>query len=151
MTFVNHTIGGFAVGALLAAVFGWNWWLVAIVCALIGAFPDVGSWVFWKLWPDRWMRWEVYSYCHPIPGGGQWDDYGKWLLPWGLHTWVIDSIIHPSQPKFIFPQFPVEWANIVWIETFFGKEVDWTKWDVLYVALEAFTTVVYAFVIYWSI
>jgi len=139
MTTVNHTIGGFTIGAVLAWMFGCFWPFV-IICSLIGAFPDAGSWVMWKFF--GWDRWKLYNMCHPLPGyGGQWDKYGKYLPPWGLHTWVIDSIVHPAQPKFIFPKFPVTWQN----ESFLNWK--YSKWEVAYAALELFITAVYALIL----
>jgi hypothetical protein len=160
MTFANHGGGGFALGWVFGKLCGFGdfWlWLIAILCALIAMVPDVGSWFLWKLsyqswWKwKKWDRWELYGMSHPPLDGvhGKVDCIMKWFPPWGLHTWVIDSIVHPSAPKFIFPKFPIVWMDIPWV-SLWNKWVFWTKWDVLYVLLEAFWWGVYALLIIYA-
>jgi hypothetical protein len=158
MTFANHALGGFAVGSAMAwAVYQWTgvdvWWMLAVLNMLIGAFPDVGSWVVWQLsktdwWYNGggrvWGRWELYSMCHPPyeprVRHGVVDHVMRWWPAWGVHTWLTDSPVHPSSNAFVFPKFNPEWANVQWIGQY-------TKWDVLYVSLEAAITVFYVWVI----
>lgn len=159
MTFVNHALGGFTFGSVLAwAIYQWTavdlWWTLAVLNMLIGAFPDIGSWVVWRLgktqwWIARgwrvWSRWDLYSRCHPpyeplTTKHGSVDHVMRWWPAWGLHTWLTDAPIHPSAEAFVFPKFDPEWANVQWIGQY-------TKWDVLYVTLEAAITAFYVWMI----
>jgi len=145
-------------GILIASIFGWNPWVLGIVGLIISGFPDTASWVMWKLsqfswWKwKQWERWELYNKCHPVPDGGSWDKYCKWIPFWGQHTWLWDSIVHTEQPKFIFPQFDKEWKNIVWIEIWPSHwNIQFTKWDVMYVIVEFSLWILYTTILAFSV
>ena len=144
MTVAFHHYSGMVLGLLLAKLLGYNMWIGGVIGFLIGGFSDSSSWVMWKLFPTKWDRWKLYNMCHPVPGGGQWDKYCKWIPFWGQHTWLWDSIVHPEQPKFLFPQFKEEWKYDVWVEiwpTHWNIQV--TKWWGYYVLLEVSLWILY--------
>jgi len=156
MTFAFHHYSGMVLGILIARLFGCDPLILGILGFVIGGWPDTASWVLWKLtnaswWKwKRWARFEYYSWCHPIPEWGQHDKYGKWIPFWGQHTWLYDSIIHLSQRKFLFPQFNPIWKDIIWIRIWPTHwNIEWTKWDVLYVILEASLWILYT--VFWLV
>ena len=143
MTFAFHHYSGTVLGILIARLFGWDPWFMGIVGFVLGGFQDTGSWLIWKITNANWWKWSVwgrwdfYVRCHPVPFGGEWDKYGKWIPFWGQHTWLWDSIVHTDQPKFLFPQFKEEWKNEVWLRIWPTHwNIQLTKWDVLYGLLE---------------
>lgn len=139
MTFVNHTVGGYAIGYLLGGLLGASPAIrtaIAVANAVAGAFPDVADWALAKL--GRIERWSLYAKCHPIPGGGQVDKWARFIPGWGLHTWVVDSVVHLNQRVFLIPQFEASWKD---------EKVIWglTAWDIRYVGFELFL-----YWVYWS-
>lgn len=139
MTFAFHHYSGTVLGILIARLFGWDPWIWGLFGFIVGGFPDTASWVMYKV--AKWDRWRLYNYCHPpyVPetGSGSWDRIFKWIPFWGQHTWLWDSIVHPTAPRWLFPKFDAEWANIVWIRLWPAhKNIQITKWWVLYVLLE---------------
>jgi hypothetical protein len=130
MEFINHTVGGCAIGYAIGQFTGGETYLAAIGGAL-GAFPDVASILLYELTNSSWWtgkryaRWDLYAACH---GDGYINRYCRWLPPWGLHTWLIDPVIHPSEKRTLLPKFKEEWKTLRW-----GR---WTKWDVLYVTMD---------------
>lgn len=167
MTFVNHTIGGVAVGSAMAYTihyfFGVDWWWsLVIISAILGSFSDTSGWIIYKISNASWWKWKkydrgnFYGKCHPPyrkeDGHGSIDRIMKWYPSWGLHTWVTDSIVHVTAPKFIFPQFKSEWKYINWLTI---RPSHWnlqlSKWDVLYSLLELFLTVIYVLIIIYTI
>jgi len=148
MTFAFHHYSGAVLGILIARLLGWDPCIWGIFGFIAGGFSDTASWVLYKLsqatwWKWRkWERWEMYSLCHPpydaVSGHGKYDHIFKWVPMWFQHTWLIDSIVHPTAPKVFFPKFPIEWQDIVWIRIWPNHwNIQWTKWDVLWVVLEA--------------
>jgi hypothetical protein len=160
MTFAFHHYSGMMLGILIARLLGWDPWIWGGFGFIVGGWSDSASWVVWKLsqckwwrW-KKWTRWEMYGLCHPpydaTSGHGSWDKIFKWVPMWGQHTWLWDSIVHPSAPRWLFPKFPSEWANVIWIRIWPSHwNIEWTKWDVLYVLLEA--TLWFAYSLIWLI
>lgn len=148
MTFAFHSYSGMVLGILIMRLLGLDPWVLGIFGLVSGGFSDTADMVmYWlgkiKWWPwKRWNRWEIYVLCHPPynPGEkhGSWDRYGKWIPFWFQHTWLVDSIVHVGAPRVLFPKFNAEWQNVIWIRIWPSHwNIQWTKWDVLYVTLEA--------------
>jgi len=158
VTFAFHHYSGTVLGIVIARLLGLNPWLLGAFGFIAGGYSDSASWILWKLsqqswWKwKKWERWEMYGLCHPPVDGqghGTWDKYCKWIPMWFQHTWLIDSIVHPSAPKVLFPKFNPEWKNVVWIRIWPSHwNISWTKWDVLWVVLETSLWALYTLLLF---